>query len=78
MKPLDYLQLQLRLEGKAILQNNLMRQVEVVPDEEMPLMVIASLANQELVACDAEKFRPVRTRLPGSESGSLQARPALS
>ena len=50
MKPLDYLRLQLRLEGKEIIGDNLLRQVEVVPDEEMPLFLIAQLADEYLVA----------------------------
>jgi len=49
MNPLDYLRLQLRLEGKEIISQNLLRQVEVVPDEEVPLMLIAQLADQNLV-----------------------------
>ena len=50
MNPLDYLRLQLRLEGKEIVGDNLLRQVEVVPDEEMPLFLIAQLADENLVA----------------------------
>jgi GNAT superfamily N-acetyltransferase len=50
MNPLDYLRLQLRLEGKEIIPGHLLRQVEVVPDEDMPLMVIAQLADSNVVA----------------------------
>jgi hypothetical protein len=50
MNPLDYLRLQLRLEGKEIIKDNLLRQVEVVPDQEMPLMLIARLADSNVVA----------------------------
>jgi RimJ/RimL family protein N-acetyltransferase len=50
MKPLDALRLQLRLEGKEIIRVNLLKQVEVVPDEEIPLMLIAQLADENLVA----------------------------
>jgi hypothetical protein len=50
MNPLEYLRLQLRLEGKELLHNNLLRQVEILPDEEMPLMVIAQLSGSNLVA----------------------------
>jgi len=50
MNPLDYLRLQLRLEGKEIIGGNLLRQVEVVPDEEVPLFLIAQLADENLVA----------------------------
>ena len=50
MNPLDYLRLQLRLEGKEIIGDNLLKQVEVVPDEEVPLFLIAQLADENLVA----------------------------
>lgn len=50
MNSLDYLRLQLRLEGKAVFNDNLQRQVEVIPDEEVPLMLIARLADENLVA----------------------------
>jgi hypothetical protein len=33
LNPLDYLRLQLRLEGKEIIGDHLLKQVEVVPDE---------------------------------------------
>ena len=41
MDPLDYLHLQLRLEGKEVVDQIYLRQVEVVPDEDVPLMLIA-------------------------------------
>ena len=50
MDAIDHLRLQLRLEGKVVVGENSLRQVEVVPDEEMPFMVIASLRTRELVA----------------------------
>jgi RimJ/RimL family protein N-acetyltransferase len=50
MNPLAYLHLQMRLEGKGRVNEHLMRQVEALPDEEMPIMLIANLANEELVA----------------------------
>ena len=50
MNPLEYLRLQLRLEGKEIIHGNLLSQVEIVPDEEMPLMAIAQLVDSNLVA----------------------------
>jgi len=49
MNHLEYLHLQLRLEGKEVIHGNLLRQVEIVPDEEMPLAAIASLSTNELV-----------------------------
>ena len=48
MNPLDYLHLQLRLEGKESVNDNLLRQIEVVPDEDVPLMLIARLADENL------------------------------
>jgi RimJ/RimL family protein N-acetyltransferase len=58
MGPLDYLHLQLRLEGKALVDGHFMKQVEVVPDEEMPLMLIALLAHKELAAYYDEAISP--------------------
>lgn len=58
MNPLDALHLQLGLEGKVVIHDNLLRQVEVVPDEEMPLVVIASLSSQELVVYYDEALPP--------------------
>ena len=48
MNSLEYLRLQLRLEGKEIIDGNLLRQVEVVPGEEMPLLVLAQLAEEQV------------------------------
>lgn len=44
MNPLDCLRLQPGLEGKEVIEGNLLRQVDVFPDQEMPL------AANELVA----------------------------
>jgi RimJ/RimL family protein N-acetyltransferase len=49
MDPLKVLHLQMRLEGKALVDERFMRQVEVVPGEERSLMLVAQLANGELV-----------------------------
>jgi RimJ/RimL family protein N-acetyltransferase len=49
MEPRAYLHLQLRLEGKQVFRECLLRQVEVVPDEEVPFLLIAKLANQKMV-----------------------------
>lgn len=49
MDLINYLHLQMRLEGKETFNECLIRQVEVVPDEEVPLMLIAQLANRSLV-----------------------------
>jgi hypothetical protein len=58
MNPLEYLHLQLRLEGKAVVDGDRLRQVEVVPDEEMPVMVIAQLMDGPLVAYYDEALSP--------------------
>jgi len=49
MKALTYLHLQMRLEGTEIVNECFMKQVEVVPGEELPLVLIAQLATKELV-----------------------------
>lgn len=46
----DYLHIQLRLEGKCPVGNGRLRQVESVPDEEMPLMLIAQIADDQILA----------------------------
>ena len=58
MDPLDYLHLQLRLEGKAPVDERFLRQVEAVPDEEMPLVMIARLASKEPVVFYDEAISP--------------------
>lgn len=47
MDAIDFLHMQLRLEGKRVVGADSLRQVEVVPHEEMLLMVIASFSNHE-------------------------------
>ena len=65
MDPLTYLHLQMRLEGKGLVNEHLIRrtaalvrQVEVVPDEKLPLMLIAHLASQEMVVYYDEAIVP--------------------
>jgi RimJ/RimL family protein N-acetyltransferase len=58
MNPLTYLHLQMRLEWKELVNEHFMRQVEVVPDEEMPLMLIAQLENKELAVYYDEAISP--------------------
>jgi RimJ/RimL family protein N-acetyltransferase len=58
MEPLAYLHLQMRLEGKVPVNTCLLRQVEIVPDEELPLMLVARLANEELVTYYDEALSP--------------------
>jgi RimJ/RimL family protein N-acetyltransferase len=40
----------MRLEGKGLVNGHFLTQVEVVPDEELPLVLIARLVNGQLVA----------------------------
>ena len=54
MNPLTYLLLQMRLEGKGLVGENTIRQVQVVPGEELPLVLFAQLADQKLVAYYSE------------------------
>jgi hypothetical protein len=49
MEPLEALHFQLRLEGFEIIHGNRLRQVEVVPDEEMPLSLLAQQADGQVV-----------------------------
>ena len=58
MNPIDYLHLQLRLEGKSVIGSNLLRQVEEVPGEEMPLLLIAQLIDGQSVAYVDEALNP--------------------
>jgi RimJ/RimL family protein N-acetyltransferase len=58
MEPLEYLHLQLRLEGNEVVQECFLHQVEVVPGEEVPLMLIVQLAKREWVAYYAEYIFP--------------------
>jgi RimJ/RimL family protein N-acetyltransferase len=72
MDPLACLHLQMRLEGKVLVNEFFMRQVEMVPDEEMPLMLIAQLANEEFVAYYDEAIsidlqKELAANLPGIE-----------
>lgn len=50
MEPIGYLHLQMRLEGKEVVDERFIRQVEVVPGEDMPLILIAALATGPVVA----------------------------
>lgn len=47
---MDYLHMQLRLEGKSMVGADSLRRVEIVPNEDMPLMVIAKLADNQMIA----------------------------
>ena len=42
------------LEGKGLVGEHTIRQVQIVPDEELPLMLLAQLADRKLVAYYSE------------------------
>jgi hypothetical protein len=50
MQPFIYLHLQLRLEGTEVIHGSFLREVEAVPGEEVPLMLLAQIAGGTLVA----------------------------
>jgi RimJ/RimL family protein N-acetyltransferase len=50
VNPIDYLHLQLRLEGKSVIGDTRLHMVEAVPGEEMPLLLIAQLIDGKSVA----------------------------
>jgi hypothetical protein len=54
MDALRYLLLQMGLEGKGLVGEHTIRQVQVVPGEELPLVLLAQLADQKLVAYYSE------------------------
>src|SRR5215211_203748 len=56
MNPLTYLRLQMGLEGKGLVGGHTIMQIQVVPDEELPLMLLAQLADQKLVAYYGESL----------------------
>lgn len=45
-----YLHLQFRLEGKSPFGKDRLRQVEILPGKDMPLMIIAQLADKRIIA----------------------------
>ena len=72
MNPLDYLHLQLRLEGQQVIDGNLLRQVEVVPGEELPLMILAQFAEEQVAAFyDESLTSEIHTKLNG-QIGSME------
>jgi GNAT acetyltransferase-like protein len=66
VEPIHYLHLQMRLEGRVVLDERFIREVEAVPGEEMPLMLIAGLANGSVVVYYDEA-------LPGDLQAALAA-----
>lgn len=58
MDPLTCLHLQMHLEGKALVGQSSLRQVEAVPGEELPLVLTARLSTGELIAYYDEAIPP--------------------
>jgi hypothetical protein len=58
MNPIQYLYLQMRLEGKEVVDEHFIRQVEVVPDEELPLILLAQLSSGTLLTYVDEALAP--------------------
>ena len=58
MDPLDYLHLQMRLDGKQVVEPHWIRQVEAVPGEELPLLLLARLADGKQVTYYSEALSP--------------------
>jgi RimJ/RimL family protein N-acetyltransferase len=58
MDPLTCLHLQMQLEGKALVGQWSLRQVEAVPGEELPLVLTARLSTGEVIACYDEAIPP--------------------
>jgi GNAT superfamily N-acetyltransferase len=56
MDALTYLLLQMQLEGKGLVEEHTIKQIQVVPDEELPLILLAQLADQKLVAYYSESL----------------------
>jgi hypothetical protein len=72
VNPLEYLHLQLRLEGKEVINGNLLRQVEAIPGKELPLMILAQFAEQQVAAFYDESLSPeIQTKLNG-QIGSIE------
>lgn len=53
-----YFHMQLRLEGKSPVGDDRLRQVEIVPDEGVPLMLIAQLSNGQRIVYYDEALPP--------------------
>jgi RimJ/RimL family protein N-acetyltransferase len=69
MDPLTYLLLQMGLEGKGLVGEHTIRQVQNVPGEELPLLLLAQLADQKLVAYYSESLSSnLQTKLSASIS----------
>jgi hypothetical protein len=50
VNPIEYLHLQLRLEGKCVIGSDLLRQVEEIPGEENPILLLAQFPDGQSVA----------------------------
>jgi hypothetical protein len=49
VEPIHYLHLQMRLEGKEVVDACFIREVEVIPGEDMPLLLVASVDHGRVV-----------------------------
>ncbi|HEY3475013.1 MAG TPA: GNAT family N-acetyltransferase [Anaerolineales bacterium] len=58
MRPLDYLHLQMRLEGKQVVDLDRIREVEAVPGEELPLILLAQLTDGKQITYYSEVMSP--------------------
>ncbi len=58
MVVVNYLHMQLRLEGKSVSGGDFLRQAEVVPDEDMPLMILVQFTDKQVVAYYDEAMAP--------------------
>ena len=71
MNPLEYLHLQLRLEGREVVNGDLLRQVEFVPGEDMPMLVIGLLVSGGQVVYYDESLAPEYHKHLREQMGSL-------
>jgi hypothetical protein len=69
MHPLTYLHLQMQLEGNILLGDRLTREMSSPPDEKPPLMLLARLTTQEVIAYYNES---VSTELKKKLAASVQ------
>jgi hypothetical protein len=58
LPPLSYLRLQMKLEGMEASEDCFIRQVEPVPGEEFPLVLLAQFANRARITYYAEGLTP--------------------
>lgn len=72
MDPLHYLHLQLRLECKEVINERFIREVEVIPEEELPLILIAQFADEkQVVYYDEAIARDFQKRLAAATMANI-------